>query len=244
MSTEALSIPVGRLATERPASVAVLEKHGIDYCCGGTKPFDAACAAKGLDPEALLSEIAAAESLRSSPEPTMASDSLAALVAHVVKRYHAKLREDLPRLETMTGRVVRAHGERHAALVAPLAETFGKLRAALEPHLVTEEDVLFPRVLHLELLWLGGRAMAPDEAVGHVVAALNDEHEEVGALLVTLREVTNGYSPIADACGTWRGLLTGLLELEGDIHRHVHLENNVLFPAVLRLLRPAQDPEG
>lgn len=234
------NMPLGQLASERPSAVPVLEKYGIDYCCGGKQPFGTACSAKGLDPEKLLGEIAGAESRRAEPEPSPAKASVCSLVAHVVERYHAKLREDLPRLATMTGRVIRAHGERHPELVAPLAETFEKLRASLEPHILSEEDSLFPRLVQLEILSLAGRAVAPDPAVAHALSELGAEHEEVGRLLTTMREVTNGYTPIADACGTWRGLLAGLAELEEDIHRHVHLENNVLFPAAERLTtRPA-----
>lgn len=241
MPTDAalLEMPVGRLAVERPAAIAILETLGIDYCCGGQQPFGAACAGKGADPEKVLADIATAEARRGAPEPTSAGDSLAALVAHVVERYHGKLREDLPRLATMTGRVVKAHGERHPEMVMPMAETFEKLRAALEPHLIEEEDVLFPRLVALEMRAKGGRGPASDAQAERLLAAMVGEHDLVGALLARLREITGGYVAPADACGTFRGLLAGLTELEEEIHRHVHLENNILVPAARALLPPA-----
>ena len=232
MTADLLEIPIGRFAAGRPAAVAVFEKHGIDYCCGGRATLRAACGEKALDPAVLLAEIADREALGAPADAPPDDTSISSLIVHIVGRYHAKLREDLPRLAGMTAGV-KAHEERHPELVAALARAFGRLRDALEPHLVLEEDV------RLEILALAGRAVAPDDAAAQVVGELAIEHEEVGALLAGLRRATDDYTPIPDACATWRGLLSGLAELEEEIHRHVHLENNVLLPAALRLISGA-----
>jgi regulator of cell morphogenesis and NO signaling len=136
----------------------------------------------------------------------------------------------------MMGRVVSAHGARHPELVMPMAATLGKLVAALDPHLVEEEDVLFPRLVALEMRARGGRANATDAGAAALLDAMVAEHDLVGGLLESLRAMTCGYVAPEDACGTFRGLMTGLAELEEEIHRHVHLENNVLVPAARLLL--------
>lgn len=205
---------LAELATELPAATRVFHRHRLDYCCGGRRSLADACAERGLDAAALLAEILAAPAAsRASP----ADLSPVELAAHVIARYHAPLREDLPRLVAMAEKVERVHAEKPGCprgLAAHLAEW---TRSVLD-HLEKEEKVLFPS--------LG----SPDRAVA---AALTREHDDHAAALARTRALTGDLVPPPHACTTWRALYAGLEDLERELMEHVHLENHVLFPRVL-----------
>lgn len=211
---------VADVAREGVGATRVLQRHRIDFCCGGARPFAEACAVRGLAPDAVLAEIAA-----EAPEPDevgWTTAPLADLIAHILVRFHEPLREELPRLEALARKVARVHGDRHPELVL-VRDAFLALAGDLVPHLDKEEQILFPWVL-------GGRG----ETASEPIRALEDEHLEAGALLAELRALSGGYDLPADACGSWRALWEGLEALETDLHAHIHLENNVLHPRALR----------
>lgn len=229
--------PVARLATLHPATIRVFQRHGIDFCCGGKRPLADACAEHGLDFEALRAELRAAGE---DPEGERSWDdaSLNEVIDHVLARYHASLREELPRLAAMAERVVRAHGDKHPEVVE-LARVFAGLRGELESHTMKEEMVLFPHVRALEQARQKGAAAppAPFGTVGDPIRMMEDEHDGAAAALRRLRELSGDFQPPSGACPTFRGLYHGLAELEADTHRHIHLENNVLFPRAAELER-------
>jgi len=179
--------------------------------------LSAACSKRGLDADAILAEIArspAAEVIerRTAPE----------LIAHILDRYHAPLRPELERLQTMAAKVERVHGERASCPIG-LADHLTQLRGELEEHLGKEERVLFPALL----AGAGAAAHGP-------IRAIMLEHDDHGVALRNTRALTTDLSPPADACNTWRALYLGLEELERELMDHIHLENNVLFPMVMR----------
>lgn len=222
MNTLDPRLPVGRIATTHPQSVRVFERHGIDFCCGGARPLSDVCAAKGLDVNAVVAEIAQARAPVGGPTVDWDAAPLAALVDHIEARYHRPLERDLDRLKGLVRKVVTVHGPTHGDQMDALDEAFAALVEDLEPHIKKEEEVLFP--------WIrGGRG----ETATGAVKVLSEEHEAVGEILVRLREITGDYEAPEDACGTWRALWDGLHELERDLHAHIHLENNVLFPRAL-----------
>ena len=209
---------VGEIAAHHPLATRVFARHGIDFCCGGGAPLRTAAATRGLDPEQLVAEMRA--ELAGSPGGERWLDApLPALVGHIVDAYHRPLREELPRLETMARKVARVHADRDPEGRLPaILDTFVALRGELEAHMAREEESLFPALL----------AASGDCPLEPFV----DDHEEAGAALARLRDLTEGYEPPADACNTWRALWAGLEALEATMHQHVHLENNVLFPRV------------
>lgn len=229
---------VARLATRVPSTIAVFQRHGIDFCCRGGRPLADACAEKGLSFAALREELAAAA--EGPAEETRAWDEapLGELIDHVLDRYHARLREELPRLGAMAARVLEVHGDKHPETLPALAATFDGLRAELDAHMAKEEQVLFPAVRRLEAAPTVG-ARLPSPPLAAPIAAMEHEHEDAGRALDELRRLTGGYQPPAGACTTFRGLYHGLAELEADLHRHIHLENNVLFPRAAALATPA-----
>lgn len=215
-------LTVGDLATQRPQSVKVFQRHGIDFCCGGGRALDAACAAKGLDPAAVLDEVATEEARTNKTDARWDKAPLGDLIRHVLERHHVPLELELPRLDGLVRKVARVHHERDPQGFDRLVALWEALRDDLEPHMLKEERILFPAIL-------AGRG----RDVGGPVSVMHADHEHLGGILVALREVTHDYTPPADGCGSWRALFQGLSDLEADLKLHIHLENNVLFPRAL-----------
>jgi regulator of cell morphogenesis and NO signaling len=225
---------VADIAAHHPRSIEVFERHGIDFCCGGRRPLAEACREHGATVDAVAAEIAAAAS-REVPEDRVFTDApLGALLDHIVSRYHAALREDLPRLGRMADKVAGVHGSRHPELLE-LARVYLGLRNELEPHLGTEEERIFPAVRRL------AEPGTPAEDVLGALHALEEEHDRAGAALARLRSLSRGFAVPDDACTTYRALYEGLARFERELHEHVHLENNVLFPRVVSLHAHAAD---
>ena len=228
---------VADIAATNPATIKVFQQHRIDFCCGGRIPLAEACARHGLDADALLDELHHVERI---PEgwPDWERSSLTALIAHIQGRYHERLRRELPRLEAMLAKVVERHGDRLPGVLRPLQVTFDRFKRELLEHMAKEDAVLFPAIVAAEETV--GRNEQPDGSWGWIerpIEALMREHDFAGTALEAMRELTLGYVPPQDACPTFRGLYHGLAELHDDMHLHVHLENNVLFPRVARLAR-------
>jgi regulator of cell morphogenesis and NO signaling len=235
---------VAAIATAAPATIRVFQQHQIDFCCGGKVALDQACAAKGLCAESLLGELRAA--VMPAPDQVDWSDaSLTALVRHIQHRYHTHLRAYIPYLDGMMAKVISRHGKDLSAVLPPLQASFEALRSELLAHMDKEDRVLFP---FIEALDAGVPLPSADaEAwLAAPLAVLEAEHAHAGAALATMRALTGGYAPPEWACPTFRGLYYGLAQLEADMHVHVHLENNILFPRAARLAaaRKARTGEG
>ena len=220
---------LAELASTHPGAARVLERHQLDYCCGGAQHLSAACSETGLDPQIVLDELA---ELGVEPAPDWADMGPVDLIDHLESTHHVYLTEEFPRLSALLDKVVGVHGGRHAELFE-VQKTYEQLRAELEPHLMKEEQVLFPMVREL--------AEATEEPAFHCgtlqnpISVMLYEHDQAGDALARLRELTSDYTPPPDSCGSFQALYAGLAEFEADTHRHIHKENNILFPAVLEL---------
>lgn len=221
---------VATLVLEQPSRARVFERFGIDYCCGGKTPLEAACAERGLDVAAVL---AALEEPRAdeADDVDWAAAPVAELCAHIVGHHHAYLRDELPPLRQLADKVARVHGANHPELVA-VQTTFAALADELEQHMVKEERILFPACVALEEGAAGG---FPFGSVENPIRVMLDDHDEVAAGLARLRELTNAYAPPRDGCNSYRALFARLQTLETDTHRHIHEENNILFPRAVAL---------
>ena len=215
-TTTSKDATIGQIAAETPASVRVFERYGIDYCCGGRVAFDEACRGRGLDAEAVRAEIE-----REAPAAEDQTDWTKApvndLIDHILEKHHVYLKTNLPLIEAKIAKVMQAHGEK----VPAIAGVFGAMKEELDAHMMKEEMILFPMIRST-----GRGAMGP-------IRVMLAEHDSAGDALAALRSLTSGYAVPEGACNTWRSLYFELAELERDLHRHIHLENNVLFPRVL-----------
>jgi regulator of cell morphogenesis and NO signaling len=224
---------IGALVAARPALARIFEHLGIDYCCGGKQSLAKACASRNLD---LATTIALLESagaaLAAGPvEVDTATMTLKQLADHIETTHHAYLKAELPRLGEMADRVATKHCWRDARL-PDMAAAVRELADEMISHMQKEEVVLFPLVRDIEAGVSAGLCGADLAAP---IQQMEAEHESAGQLTARLRELTDDFTPNAEACNTHRALLAGLAEFESDLHRHVHKENNVLFPRALAL---------
>ena len=224
------------LAAASLSAIRILEQHGLDYCCGGKQSLDQACIAKGLAPDQILREIEDAAATQAAGRDWQTAP-LDELVSHIVETHHAYLKLDLPVLAARIEKVVGVHGARDPERLPRLAAVFSGLRRELEMHLQKEEAILFPFIAQY------GRAESrnqpappvPFGSIANPIAAMEHEHADAGDALEEIRELTSGYNPPAYACATVRALYDGLEALEKDLHVHIHLENNILFPRAIAL---------
>lgn len=222
-------LTLAAIVNDRPEAARVLERHRLDYCCGGDQTLAAACAGAGVDPDELLAEL---DGLPPAGQdaPDWAAMDLAQLVDHLETTHHQYLHDELPRLSALAAKVVGVHGDRHPEL-RHVQQAYEALRSDLEPHLMKEERVLFPMVRQL--------AAATTSPSFHCATLTNPirvmltEHDRAGELLAQLRTATGDHLPPADACASYRDLYASFALLEADTHLHIHKENNVLFPAVV-----------
>lgn len=212
---------VASVLNAHPAAARVFSRRKIDFCCRGAMPLTDAAAAARVDVDELLAEIAREE----APPATVdfGAMSLAELCDYIVVRHHRPLDLELPRLRALALKVASVHGgPQHEAVRERTLAIIEDLR----PHFAHEEHVLFPLVSSGDL----GKVRTP-------LATMHEEHELLGQLLAELREATDDYTAPPHACGSWRALWDGLAALEDDIHIHIHIENNILFPRVAREAR-------
>ncbi len=206
---------IGQIAVQLPGATAIFRRLKLDFCCGGQVSLRQATADKGLDLAAVLQELSA---LQRSDEAPLAGDA-GELIDHILTRYHDVHRAQLPELIRMARRVEAVHRD-HPAVPAGLADALEALEEELLSHMQKEEAVLFP------LLKSGGHPF-----VGQPIAMMRSEHTDHGAALENLARLTNDAQPPQGACNTWRALYAGIGQLSDDLIQHIHLENNMLFPA-------------
>jgi regulator of cell morphogenesis and NO signaling len=223
---------VGQLVAERPVRGKIFEKLGIDYCCGGKRPLSEACAEKSLDVEAVVRELREAEAGQAAEETDWTTAPLGAFCDHIVGTHHAYLNEALPRLSFLTNKVNQAHGARHPEL-AELEDVFAELRAELEAHAMKEEMILFPLIKQLEAAET--RPAFHCGSVNNPIRVMEIEHDHAGDALARMRALTGGFTVPEDGCNTYRVMIDALIELEADLHMHIHKENHILFPRAAAL---------
>lgn len=222
-----LDQPLGALVAERPARAMVFERFGIDYCCQGRRSLREAIATAGVDESTVVAALDVVIDGRDADVDALAPSDL---VSHIVGSHHAYLHEELPALDALAAKVSGVHGQRHPEL-AEVARLVSELRVDLEPHLAKEENVLFPAIHELTR----GAASFRFGPISNPIQVMFSEHDRVGELLAGLRAATADFAVPGDGCASYHALYGRLEHLEADTHRHVHLENNVLFPAVLAL---------
>lgn len=232
-STIEKTITVGDLVVQAPQLRQTLEKLGIDYCCGGNRPLVSAAEQAGLQWDAVDATLT--EALAAQPETAEKdwnSASLSELVDHILDKHHTFTKEQLIRLEQLMQKVQRAHGEKHGELLSQLRKLFDGLEAELSEHLMKEEQILFPDIKGIDafVLGTGPRPEVHCGTIDNPIQQMMLEHDHAGDVLVDIRKLTGNFQLPAEACQTFAALYEGLEALEADLHEHIHLENNILFP--------------
>lgn len=232
------NITVKEVAVQMPQATRIFEKLKIDYCCGGNTPLVEACANAGVavsDLEEMLAKDGNAFS-GAAVETDFQAASLAELIDHILTNHHVFTKAEMLRLQALLTKVVDVHGENHPELHR-VESTFHGLCRELNPHMFKEEQILFPYILELERAHTQKRPMpfAPFGTVNNPVRMMIMEHDTAGEILRQLRNLTTDYAAPADACISYQTLYSALQEFEADLHQHIHLENNILFPRAVAM---------
>jgi len=204
---------IGHIAVQLPGATAIFRHHKLDFCCGGQVSLARALAEKGLNQTTVMNELAALQ----RPEIAFETTDAATLIDHILERYHAVHREQLPELIRMARRVEAVHRD-HPHVPAGLAALLEEAEQDLLSHMMKEENILFP------MLKGGGNPF-----VTQPIGVMRAEHTQHGAMLEQLMSLSNNAEAPQGACNTWRALYAGIAQLHEDLINHIHLENNILF---------------
>jgi regulator of cell morphogenesis and NO signaling len=228
---------LGEFVTDNYRNAHVFQKYKLDFCCNGKRTLQVACREKGIDPMEVLNDLALMGQSHGNccgfvPE----SASLSELADYIVNTHHNYVRLELPRISDQLQRVASIHGQ-HFPEMAEVAKLFRELKAEFELHMEKEETILFPRIKKLEVLGSSGKPVEIDLALlKSPILMMEHEHDHSGSVMAVISKLTDNYRPPMGACTTHQVVLAALETFEIDLHRHVHLENNILFPRALRLL--------
>lgn len=231
---------VGALAAENPATTGVFEKYKIDYCCGGQISLEEACRAAGVEigevTESLTKAAGDSAASATASDANFNEWSLAALADYIVRKHHAFTRAENERIIALLEKTCAVHGANHDELFA-IEKIFGSLRLEIENHLLKEERMLFPYIALMESSLNFGQVVppAPFGTTKNPVKVMVEEHDAAGEHLREIRRLSKEFTAPEDACVTYQTLYRALEEFEKDLHRHIHLENNILFPKAIEM---------
>jgi regulator of cell morphogenesis and NO signaling len=229
---------VGALAVAIPGATRVFEALGIDYCCGGKRTLDEVCRISNLAVEQVIGSLTEGEESATENQQTQNwhNVSLASLFAYIVDMHHVFTRKELTRLEALINKVCSVHGQNHPELLK-LRRLFKTIHEDLLPHMLKEEEVLFPYIEQLEKAILSSQSVERPffGTVQNPVRMMMFEHDTVGEILGEMRKVTNNYTAPPEGCISYKTLYQALEDLEYDLHQHIHLENNLLFPRAIEI---------
>ncbi|WP_316815729.1 iron-sulfur cluster repair di-iron protein [Pedobacter nyackensis] len=226
---------IGEMVTQDYRKAQIFKHFGIDFCCGGKKTLTEVCEKKGIDPSAVKREL---EKLINDPktnEHDFSKWDIGFLTDYIINTHHQYVKENTPFIMELANKVAKVHGGQHPEAIR-VAELFSAVGADLMLHMSKEEKILFPFIKQLSAVQQQGGPAVPAATFGKVsnpIQMMESEHEMAGEALHTIREITNNFSLPPDACNSYTILYKKLDEFENDLHRHVHLENNILFPRAI-----------
>ncbi len=222
------------IVVEDYRTAAIFEKYGLDFCCKGNRSLAQACNEKGISKEPLERELESIKQSGNASDTHLPLWSPSFLAEYIVQNHHSFVRAVTPSMKAHVIKVAAVHGENHPEMIR-VRDLFIALSDELSQHMLKEEQILFPYIAALAR----ARSLnmkAPAAAFGsveHPINMMRSEHEAAGSALEEIRSLTKNFTPPADACTTYHVTLEELDAFEKDLHRHVHLENNILFPMAL-----------
>jgi regulator of cell morphogenesis and NO signaling len=217
-------------------TAAVFQRYGIDFCCNGCRTIEQGCRDAGADEPALLRDLDSVMRLPAGAAPRYGSWSPASLVSYIVANHHQYVRQAIPALLTHTRKIADVHGARHPELTR-IASLFEQVASEMAEHMAKEEQILFPFIIESADAAERGAAVRPPPfgSVENPIRMMEHEHRFVGDAMAEMRALTGGYQLPDDACTTYRVCFQELEAFEADLHAHVHLENNILFPKAVAI---------
>ena len=227
---------IGEMVAENYRTAPVFKKYGIDFCCKGGRTIEDACASKGIDPQPLITDLEAATNLSDDRAVDYATWKLDRLANHIEDVHHTYVVEASEQLKQFLDKVAKVHGEGHPYLI-DIRNMFFESAGNLAQHMKKEESILFPFIKKMQMAKDAGEPM-PQPSFGTVenpIAMMKVEHENEGERFEAMSVLTDGFNPPEYACNTWRVSYSLLKEFVDDLHKHIHLENNILFPKALEM---------
>ena len=236
------STPLGNIVASNYRAAGVLDRFGLDFCCGGKRTFGEACAAARLDPGTVAAELAKLSAAPGTEDVPDASWPVEELAHYIVRRHHEYVRQQLPVIGGHLEKLVAVHGERHPEL-RQIARHFAELSGELQRHMMKEEQILFPYVQQLAASAEFGLEppIGMFGSVSNPIRMMEAEHRHAGDELGAIRGLSANYSVPADGCTTYRVCYEELAAFDADLRQHIHLENNILFPHAVTLEAAVND---
>jgi len=224
------------IVKESLGTADVFDKYNIDFCCGGDKPIEKACREKGVDSEQLVRELNEKLSMSDSETKFINNLNPAELCDYIEKRHHSYVTEAIPVIQQYLEKVCEAHGQSHPELFK-VRDHFDTSAGQLSQHMKKEELILFPFIRKMQKAKAENQSIEKPHfgSVDNPISMMKEEHSNEGARFEEISSLTNNYEVPQDACNTFRVTYHKLKEFEDDLHRHIHLENNVLFPEAIRM---------
>jgi len=231
------NMKVGEIVARNYDTAGILKKHGLDFCCGGGKSLKEACGKKNLDPDNIIRELAEILDRPAGEGSDFNRWSPEHLIDYIEERHHSYVRTKIDEIRIFAEKVAMVHGSSHPENIE-IFQLFSQLAEEMAGHLESEEKTVFPLIKSIYEKRLTGSEVKPEEMskLKGILAEMEDEHELAGNLMKNIRELSNDFTPPEDACMTYRVLYHNLQAFEEDLHRHVHLENNILFEKMTKLV--------
>jgi regulator of cell morphogenesis and NO signaling len=224
------------IVAANPGSTRVLEAVGVDYCCGGNNSLHDACLHAGVSEEDIMQRLRENKTDVGPGDENWTSAPLGELTRYIREKHHAYVREAIRRVSPLLARVKTKHGNNNPE-IAEIEELFLKVARELIMHMQKEEQILFPYIEEVERAANGQGTVEPPffQTMRNPIHAMMEEHDAAAALVRQIRTASAAYTPPATACASYQALYRDLQEFEADLHQHVHLENNILFPRAVEM---------
>jgi regulator of cell morphogenesis and NO signaling len=237
------SLTLAQLAKTNHKAGTVFEKYHLDFCCKGKRTLEQACSEQQLPITEVVTELETVFSKEGSPVgPDFEKIELSGLCDYIINTHHSYVKNEMPQIYAWLQKVASKHGERHPELYK-IYEMFASVKEEMELHMKKEEMVLFPRIKELEKL-AGSDSPNLQISITYLqspITIMEQEHDHAGTMLNEIRILSGDYTPPMDACTTYQLSFAALKAFEMDLHQHVHLENNILFPKSIQLFQKLQE---
>ncbi len=233
---EITNLTLSEIVKDNFHTAAVFEKYNLDFCCNGKRTLADACTEKGMDPGNIITEIENLNPSEAKEEIRPNDWGLDFLISYIINNHHSYVNRMLPVISAHTQKVASKHGENHPE-TKKIAEIFASINVEMKHHMMKEERILFPHIIKLVGLSNNGSGEGTPYfgTIKNPIAMMETEHQSAGDGMSEIKNLTNNYTPPDDACETYKISFKELREFEEDLHKHVHLENNILFPKAIKL---------